>query len=800
MSADRSPQRVTAIVTRRRTASLWLGAAVILGMALVHGCRVARKPVAVPTMAARAWTHFLDAERSRREGRFSDAADAYGLAVEVDDRFVRAHRRLQNHKLRECLRADVMREYRSRMEANPESAIYRYLWGRIQTDPDRQEADFRATIELDEGFEWGHYGLGVALQRKRRFDAARQSFERVLEIDPAHDPSLLRLAELAESTGDRVRAISLYVRAANIRPDEPDVHLALADALSRDERPAPALRSALVAVRLAPWSSAVYAAIDDFMPAGATAPDLLDLADLLDELASDEERAVSPRLFLTRARVARRLGDPIHARMLIEQGLEAGGDAQDFAEERRKLSLIVQDYAGALEAWRTLVPDPVVLDPESVYADRFEALIAELSRTDGAQSHLDRARVMERVGWLEGALQEYRLHLLSHSDDDAAWESMRELEAHQDFVDRLEREIRAGYLAHASGEPAPTLESFLDDVRTIGEETLGRDVTADVAFEKFPFMGSLMIPGFRRESELTRQFDRYGQIAVVGRQVGAPPEVYIAPVLQLRPQERVALGRGDRDPTYARVLARDVIVPSYREFRGSRIAGVALGEWMLISFDVVRRWQRSAARSVARYRTDASRLLDLPIEPTRRDDDRSIVQETSCVDRKLYLRAYEEGPEQAYDSEMLLDVVLAHEYGHLIDFHRFVPISSHLARATSTLVRLGFSRARVEEYLEENAQLVAVAASSYPFAALAQTVTPTSEADDAPPHTEAYHRISKEWLRYVKAHLDDYPQLDPGLRLEQQLHRLDADEIRDVARILCRRRGLTLPDTFPPAR
>ncbi|MEW6095288.1 MAG: hypothetical protein AB1567_02000 [bacterium] len=45
------------------------------------------------------------------------------------------------------------------LDANPQSEVYHYLYGRIVDDLDAKMKEFKKAIESNDNYFWGHYGL-----------------------------------------------------------------------------------------------------------------------------------------------------------------------------------------------------------------------------------------------------------------------------------------------------------------------------------------------------------------------------------------------------------------------------------------------------------------------------------------------------------------------------------------------------------------------------------------------------------------------------------------------------------------
>lgn len=793
----------------RRLRVAWCaGGLLALSVVTVIACRTTF-PISAHRTLPEAHARFDAAEEHRKNGRFDEALEEYRAAVAVDPRFTAAHRHIQNEMVSRCRRAEVVEEYRRLRSEHPERAELAYLVGRLEDHPSRQREAFREALRLDPRCVWAHYGLGYTYQRERNTLEALASYRRALRVDPTFHHALLRLAEVAEATGDLGRAVDLYRAAIDIRPDEVEARAGLALAASAADRNRVGLRAAVEAARVAPWSGVGFALVDRLLPDGVILGDLDRIAAELDRIAAGhatDATTLSWRWALTRGRVAVLEGDWFHARELFERALGEGGDPLEIADDLRRAAVATQDDARALEAWRMRYPDELVLDSENVWRERYADLVRVLSSSRRSQvDRMERARVLARVGWLDAAEQEYRRHRLENPRDEDAERELRELEAHRGFVAWIDERMERVYREHLEGREVPSLERLVNDVIDEARERMSVELASGVRFTEFPWMGHLMQPGFEDPSALVEHFAKYGQSVVIGQQLGGPPELMLASPLQITLDQPLGDAVERPGASYVRVVTRATTVGSFREYAGARIGGVALGEWMILDFDVLLDWQRGVRSGVAPYVDDPARLFERPIESLVDDVPESWVGDLGCVARSLDLRAYQARAEaegrslavtgglgNVFDDDWRMQLVLvdAHERGHLYDFHRFLPLAQNWFLVLSTFVELGLSRSRVEEYLEENAQLVAIAESPWPRAALAQTLTASRDAHRSPPHSFGYHRVTREILAHLRSHRDDYPQLDFERSLVQQLDRLDADEIRAIARRLAVRRGV----------
>jgi len=756
-------------------------------------------PVESPHPRPDAWRLFEEGERLRRVGKPEDAIDLYRRSVDLDPYFTEAHREIQNLETSACRRAELLRTYRDLVAAHPRSAVFRYLLGRIESDPDRQRKLFEEATELDPTYPWGAYGLAFTYQREGLLERAAAGYRAAIGSDPSFIEAYFRLAECLNGLGRRDEAVSHLVLAVVIAPNRPETHLTLAATLAASDRYPEAVAAALPALNLAPGSAEVHRMIQGLLDRGAPPRTLSEIRETL--ARREDDVAGQPLAYLTRARVSRGLGEPYRAIEEAREGLAAGGSPLDFSELLRDLLLEIRDYSGALTAWRLLIPDAVVLDPGNVHRDRWERVyeLLEGATYEGAVDpdfHLRLAEALARVGWLEQAESEYRVQLHGAPADERAIAGLEALSRHRRFLERVDSRIRSVYGRFARGDGNPSLSEFLEIFHQEGASILGDDLRAGLSIRRYAAIGSLVIPGFEQESALSLEFDRYGEVVVIGRQAGGPAEALIAPVLSVGPGSPPDPSAHALTP-FTRVVTRIARTPTFREFGGARLGGIALGTFTVVNFDVVLDWQGEARAAVEGFLEDPEALDEVDLAPYTAVEDASSVGDATCVGRRLLLRAYRErarrlGLEDPFtgDWEMFLGVVDAHEWGHLVDFHRFVPISSHLLGGLAVFLDLGLSRARVEQYLEENAQLAALALGPEPYAALAQLVTDRMAADATPPHSLGYYRLTREWVRYVRMHAERFPRIDPSLSIVQQLDHLDGGEIRRIARALAEERGV----------
>jgi tetratricopeptide (TPR) repeat protein len=225
---------------------------------------------------------------------------------------------------------------------DPDNPAVRLAAGRIELRrgmPESAVRHYRVALERDPGELEATLGLAVALERSGHAGEGAATFERVA----AGEPSIQRLVPLAASASvnvDAAAGIGLLRAATRLRPDDPELQLALGRVLAVDHRSAEALACYRRALELQPRSAdaanslaLLLATADD--PAVRDPQAALSLARELSgatggrhpvllgtlgvALASAGERAAAEKALAGAAAIAREAGHPELAASLDRQ-------------------------------------------------------------------------------------------------------------------------------------------------------------------------------------------------------------------------------------------------------------------------------------------------------------------------------------------------------------------------------------------------------------------------------------------------------------------------------------------------
>ena len=130
-------------------------------------------------------------------GRAKEAADeARKWIFECPDSGVEAHRAYQEAQLAVGKRADLLAEYKARLDAQPGSGTNHYLYARLLHDPAQSTPHYQEALRLDPGLWWGRVGLAYDLMAQERNSEAAENLEQVLRT-PGHDESVATMYAMA---------------------------------------------------------------------------------------------------------------------------------------------------------------------------------------------------------------------------------------------------------------------------------------------------------------------------------------------------------------------------------------------------------------------------------------------------------------------------------------------------------------------------------------------------------------------------------------------------------------------------
>lgn len=732
-----------------------------------------------------------------RAGRRLDALQAYRDAAQSSPDFVEAHRAYQNLSLAWDRRGQMIEEYRAHLAAAPGSAPRRYLLARLWSDPRRQLAGFETALDADPNLYFGHVGAGYVCFELGDFDRAEAEFRRAIEL-----------------AADRPEARAGLMQALNARRnpgDKDEIERLASGALARDPTDAIAMRILLerkverLATPEACADAVTFALRSGGADAAALARDLLAARATAADFESARARiaAADPRAFDSlpwlelRALVEERCGDPEAALQVVRRAPPELADGEAVSELRRRLLL----RCGEFESWLAEIAERryqsgLDLGDGGAAARRLEEVRALCRAAGGAPVGSAAASAVEGLLWLglvDGAIALAGASLDLEPGDAAVLRLRAEGLRHRRFV----AETRELFLSIYRGDVRPDLDGAIAALRKLSVSCLGEDVVEPVVLKDFAPIGAFLDPDPASGSGLARYFDRFGAFCVLGQRAFAPPECYLL--------TRIAAGRRTvaGEDVY-RVIGEDLQIESRVEDSGGEIAGFAFQSFFVLNADRARA-TASNARALYRAfrragidpRTDA--LLAADSDAARRDVGEPLSLETRSTWRAYDAWLARGGAPERYAGE-ILESVEAHESAHIRDAAQFLPVFADLGAKLQLLLRHGFRPQRVEAWLEQRAQVGALADAASPLAVLASTAALSPDENAAPPHSIGYNALLEELVAVVDDAPDAFPTVDRRFALLGQLDRLGDDGLREAARRLQQRerdRDLTAPRSSP---
>ena len=185
---------------KRKRFILWLTAFIIL--IILAACSNKREL---------AEQHYQAGREFASNNRPDSALAEYKLAIAAFPKHIEVNTSYQNLLRYEFYREDdVFEEYKAKIEKHPKDPVYRYLYARLEDDPDKMKEEAEVIIEMDPAFYYGHHLLGMAYYRIGYDDDAIDAFQKAIEIDPMKVDALYYMAIIHNNNSEYDEAIDVY--------------------------------------------------------------------------------------------------------------------------------------------------------------------------------------------------------------------------------------------------------------------------------------------------------------------------------------------------------------------------------------------------------------------------------------------------------------------------------------------------------------------------------------------------------------------------------------------------------------
>jgi len=675
-------------------------------------------------------------------------------------------------------------EVRRAVDALPDGPLATVFRAHARSDP-RDRVDRVRGVHAGPAAPWAELERAHAFAAAgERHEAVRGAAERAAATGPRYvrREAWLVAGRDALEDDDASRARAAADRAASEDPSDPRPAAFAARAASRLGRRDDAALAALEALRLQPTSARAARRLADLVRDGVSPPVE---ARCRVEAGAIAGRSASGEALALAGLIEERAGAAAGAVDRYRRALAAGCDPVPVDRHLRRLLFAQGGRVEALALLRRAVPPEAFTNATSLRHGAWRRLAAEAARaTDGPTSSAALLALAEALVGV-GAVDEAAAVLAPATTASAA--ALRDRARRQvAFEAAVRAAVEDGYRAPATGAPPAPVETLLASIADAARHHLAPDEAA--AFERpttglrrVPLLGAWLDHAADPTSPVVAHFRRYGKYLMLGQREGKPAEVILLSMASLtRKQPLVTQGRAF---THDVMLGYDRTIRSYVDFQGGGLSGAALPDGVWLDADATRR-EDHALRVVVRAvdATFVARLDAAAAAPPVPDG----VEGVFALDDPagLWLRLARRYVAQVGDAPWgSLDVLRAHEFGHVIDLDRHLPIAKGLPATLGLLASEGFAFGRVEARLEGRAQLGAVIDAARPDLALLDLVAPLPLVETRPEaHDRGSRDVTAAIVRHVARHPERFPQVDPARKLLPQLDRLSLDEIRAVAR------------------
>lgn len=190
-----------------------------------------------------------------RLGRFGEALEHYGKALELRPRYAEAFNNRGNTLSHLGRHDEAIQSYREALDVMPDyAAAHNNLGNSLQETRriDDAIASFRKALQLKPDYSDALNNLGNALLSLGKFEDASRSFARALQLQPSFDRALVGYGKSLNLMGYHRQGVEFLERGIQLRPDEPRWHNELGNALSDLGRIEDAISSYRRAIELDP--------------------------------------------------------------------------------------------------------------------------------------------------------------------------------------------------------------------------------------------------------------------------------------------------------------------------------------------------------------------------------------------------------------------------------------------------------------------------------------------------------------------------------------------------------------------
>ncbi len=485
--------------------------------------------------------------------------------------------------------------------------------------------------------------------------------------------------------------------------------------------------------------------------------------------------------------LSERAGDREVAIARYEAALAHGADPVPVDRHLRRLLWAAGRRREAAALLLGAVPKDEVAREDNLVRGAFARLeFAAGSAPDGPGASPESLLALARALAGVGAVADAAIVAGSVATDEAR-ALARQWEGHVAFERAVRDAVEEGYRAPAAKRAPPTMDALLTRMREAALAHLSPEEAAplqapDPGAKSFPLLGSWLDFSAATRSPLVAHFRRYGRFLVVGQRKGKPAEVVLMSLASLVPGRAIS--------TQGRVLSHDVAVGydreirSYLDHQGGSLSGATLPDAVWLDADAARREDHGLRAALAVDPALVERAARAGTSPPAADGEDGVfaMDDPAGLSLRLAARSVSRAGMDPWAS---FDVLRAHEFGHVLDLARYLPLSRRWPSALSLLAGQGFDAGGVEALLEARAQTAAVMDAADTDRALLDLVRVLPLFERAPEaHERGYRDVVLRMVHWVERHAAELPAVDASRTILPQLDRLTPAEVRRMARDL----------------
>jgi tetratricopeptide (TPR) repeat protein len=208
-----------------------------------------------------AQVHLVAGDQLFQNGKFSEAAEAYRKAAELQPDFALAYHNWGAALASQGKHAEAIEQYRKAVELKPDYALAYHNWGAALASQDKHaEAieQYRKAVELKPDYALAYHNWGIALANQSKHAEAIEQYRKAIKLKPDDALAYHSWGLALANQGQHAEAIEQYRNAVKLKPDEATPYLDWGVALGNQGKHAEEIEQYRKAVELKPDYALAY--------------------------------------------------------------------------------------------------------------------------------------------------------------------------------------------------------------------------------------------------------------------------------------------------------------------------------------------------------------------------------------------------------------------------------------------------------------------------------------------------------------------------------------------------------------